>query len=153
MTVFYMDTSAALKRYVAETGSQWVISITDPASGNFVYLVRIAAVEIVSAVVRRQRGGSILASDATRILADARRDLSQQYRNVNVTATLVDRAVLLAEKHGLRGYDAVHLAAAIEIEQDLRAAGTPIVFVSSDDELNNAAKVEGLAVDDPRSHP
>ena len=59
----------------------------------------------------------------------------------------------LAEKHGLRGYDAVHLAAAVmlqivRVEMEL----PPMAFVSADDDLNAAAQEEGLSVDDPNTH-
>ncbi len=60
----------------------------------------------------------------------------------------------LAEKHFLRGYDAVQLAAALELRAELQAAGaTNLTFVSADDALNLAASVEGLTVENPNNHP
>lgn len=65
----------------------------------------------------------------------------------------------LPEKHKLRGYDAVQLAAALIVssqsaQQGIPATGVPpLVLVASDDDLLDAARVEGLAVDDPRDHP
>lgn len=59
-----------------------------------------------------------------------------------------------AETHGLRGYDAVQLAAAIIMNNRLAALGMPpITLLSSDLELNSAADSEGLLVDDPNAHP
>ena len=60
----------------------------------------------------------------------------------------------LAEKHGLRGYDAVQLAAAqainnLCIANDLH----PLTFISADKELNTAAANEGLLVENPNNHP
>jgi uncharacterized protein len=60
----------------------------------------------------------------------------------------------LAERHGLRGYDAVQLASAITIKDVQAALGLPIsVFVSADKRLNAAASAEGLIVENPNDHP
>ena len=60
----------------------------------------------------------------------------------------------LAETYGLRGYDAVQLAAAVEVNASYRSAGLPpITLVSADVELNAAASAEGLTVDNPNFHP
>lgn len=73
---------------------------------------------------------------------------------VEVTESLADRAMLLAEAHALRGYDAVQLAAALTVDASYRAAGLPpITLLSADTELNVAATAEGLTVDNPNSHP
>jgi hypothetical protein len=62
--------------------------------------------------------------------------------------------MLLAEKHGLRGYDAMQLAASLEVHVRYVAAGLPAVTcVSADTELNAAAIAEGLPIDDPNAHP
>ena len=54
----------------------------------------------------------------------------------------------------LRAYDAVQLAAALEINQKEQDAGfAPVTLISADQALNDAATAEGLTVDDPRSHP
>ena len=60
----------------------------------------------------------------------------------------------LAERHGLRGYDAVYLAAALAIERQRQAAGLPaLIFLSADQEQLAAAHAEGLPTDDPHQHP
>jgi predicted nucleic acid-binding protein len=60
---------------------------------------------------------------------------------LNVTAGTARSASDLAEKHGLRGFDALHLASAIE----LRAAGVAdLRFSSANDRLRAAAQAEGL---------
>ena len=64
------------------------------------------------------------------------------------------RAADLARKHGLRGYDAVQLAAALEVNGRFQSASAGgITLVSADKELNAAATAEGIAVVDPNSHP
>ncbi len=53
MGVYYLDTSALVKRYVTETGTGWVRTITDPVVGHDIYVVKIAGPEGVSAFVRQ----------------------------------------------------------------------------------------------------
>jgi len=71
------------------------------------------------------------------------------YFIVEVSATLVEQAAALARTHALRGYDAVQLAAAIEVH----AHAPSLTLLSADIDLNAAAVAEGLLVDDPNSHP
>jgi predicted nucleic acid-binding protein len=112
-------------------------------------VVRITLAETIAAVTRRERGGSITAGDAATALADFGLDFSRQYIVVEVSAGLVARAAALARRHALRGYDAVQLAAALEIH----ANDPSVTLLSADSELNGAANAEGLAVDDPNLHP
>ncbi len=64
MAAFFCDSSAVVKRYIAETGSTWLLAMTNPAGGNFVYVARITFVEVISAITRREKGKHILATDA-----------------------------------------------------------------------------------------
>lgn len=77
-----------------------------------------------------------------------------EYSLVELTPTLIERAGDLAEAHALRAFDAVQLAAALEIDANKKAAGSSMItLVSADGPLNTAAVAEGLAVDDPNLHP
>jgi uncharacterized protein len=71
-----------------------------------------------------------------------------------MTATLLNRAMTLAETHGLRGYDAVQLAAACEVNAFYIVHGLPsLSVISADSDLNSAVTAEGLLVNDPTAHP
>ena len=154
MAAYVLDTSAVVKRYIQEIGTGWVRGIADPAASNLIYLARITDVELTSAVVRRQRGGNISATDADATLRQFRQDLALGYRIIEVTPGLLSTARLLAERHGLRAYDAVQLAAAVDLNAQWVAAGTgTIILVSADQELNAAATAEGLLIEDPNLRP
>lgn len=154
MSDYFFDTSALLKRYVPETGSAWVNALTDPSSGNTVHIVQITEVEIVSAFTRRAKGGGLSTTDATAAIAQFRLDEAAEYEIVAVTSTLISSAATLAEGYALRGYDAVQLAAVLEVHNVLMALGVgPLTLVSADTELNVAATAEGLMVEDPNGHP
>jgi uncharacterized protein len=73
---------------------------------------------------------------------------------MEITPALVNDAMKLANAHRLRAYDAVQLAAAIGLHKDwLDDRLGAFVFVSADQDLNDAATAEGLTVEDPRLHP
>ena len=152
--VYFTDTSALSKRYVAEIGTTWLQTALDPATGCSVYIVGITAVELIAALTRRERGGTLSPTDAAAARAAFRAHLGAEYKSIEVTEALIHRAMLLAETKGLRGYDAVQLAAALDVNASYIAAGLPaIILISADAELNAAATVEGLRVENPNSHP
>lgn len=69
------------------------------------------------------------------------------------TPTVVESAMHLAEKHGLRGYDAIQLASALSVQSELNVNDVNLsTFISSDVNLNRAALVEGLGVENPQDH-
>lgn len=154
MPVYFCDTSAVVKRYVHEIGSAWVEAITDPATGNVIYILSVTEVEVTSAITRRQRGGTLSATDAATALAQFRQDLATEYNTVEVTPTLLAAAVALVETHGLRAYDTMQLAAATTLQAYRATLALPnLIFVSADHDLNTAAVAEGLSVENPNMHP
>ncbi len=154
MAAFFFDSSGLVKRYVRETGSMWVRSITDPAARNAIHIARITSVEVISAVSRRARTGIVSQSAASRLLADIQHDFAHQYRLSAITPRLLAHAIQLVQSHSLRGYDAVQLAAVLTVNARRRRQGlNAVTLVSADQELNAAAVVEGLTVEDPNNHP
>ncbi|MBS1251192.1 MAG: Ribonuclease VapC49 [Anaerolineales bacterium] len=154
MAVYYFDTSALVKRYAQETGTGWVTNLANPISGNDIYIVRITGPEMIAAVFRKVRTGEISSQDASQAATDFKNDFRTQYQIVEITSVLADRAMMLAEQHGLRGYDSVQLAGAYELQTMRDAMGLPpLVFISSDHNLNTAAQNEGLSADNPNHHP
>ena len=83
-------------------------------------------------------------------------EFANLFRIVAVNPRLVASAMVLAESHILRGYDAVQLAAAAS--EQCSAPPTKLIAPHLDHvrcrrSLNAAAVAEGLAVDDPNAHP
>jgi uncharacterized protein len=159
VSIYYLDSSAIVKRHVAEVGSAWIISITDPAAGNHIYVANITGVEVPAAINKRIRMGDINAADAATAITNFENDMANQYNLLEVTEPILKSAAALTSNYKLRAYDAVQLAVALEINKQLLALGIPaagmpaLTLVSADDDLNNAAAAEGLNVDDPRKHP
>ncbi|MGI4792402.1 MAG: type II toxin-antitoxin system VapC family toxin [Janthinobacterium lividum] len=154
MSVLFTDSSAVIKRYVREAGSQWVKNIFTDLPANQVFVAAITSVEVASAITRRGRGDIRSQKIAAPACALFLADYATDYEIVEISDFLLDQAVQLAQFHGLRGYDAVQLAAGREVNRQALLAGLPpITFISADQELNAAASAEGLTVDDPNQHP
>ncbi|MEH2235814.1 type II toxin-antitoxin system VapC family toxin [Nostoc sp.] len=81
-------------------------------------------------------------------------DLLSEYQVVEITVHIINSAMALAEIRGLRGYDAVQLAAACTINALCITNGLPPMnFASADNELNAAAASEGLMIENPNQYP
>ena len=154
MAAFFCDSSAIVKRYVNEKGSNFVDGLADVQSGNIVLLARITRVEVAAAIAKRLKGGSITNADANNALAAFQHDLTNDYFTIEITPALLSVAMSLAVKHALRGYDAVQLAATLEANDERIANGlSPLTLVSADTELNDAAQAENLNVENPNNYP
>lgn len=153
MAAYFLDTSALVKRYAAETGTTWVTGLIAPSAGNLILVARITGVETVAAIARKRKGNRLSPKDAATALATARQEFGGLFLIVEVTVGLLTAAADLAEKHALRGYDAVQLAAAMEASAERQRLNLPpLTLLTADKELLGAAAAEGLMVDDPNNH-
>jgi predicted nucleic acid-binding protein len=151
--VHFCDSSAIVKRYVAEQGTAWLTGITDPAAGNRVYVAAITGAEVIAALARKRRGQHLSTNDAATAMTRFRHDYENEFLIVEVAAALIGSAMSLADTHSLRGYDAVQLAAAIQTQQRRHARGAPaLIFITADDDLLDAGAAEGLVTDNPNVH-
>jgi uncharacterized protein len=120
MPTFFFDSSALVKRFAREQGTTFVLSLLRPSTKHRLYCARITEVEVCAALVRRRKGNTITASQATKGLRRFRSDLRRRFTQVAITEDVILEASRLAEKHALRGYDAVQLAAALKANSSLR---------------------------------
>lgn len=153
MAAYFFDTSALIKRYVNEQGSSWVAATIDPATGARVYVAAITGVELVAAIARRLKGDLVSTLDAAAAVSRFHYDFAKEYLIVDISDAVITRSMAMAEAHALRGYDAVQLGAALELNGRRRALGaTPLTLVTSDTELLIAATAENLPTDNPNIH-
>jgi predicted nucleic acid-binding protein len=153
MAILFLDSSAVAKRYITEQGSNWVRAALDPANENQIHVSLLAGVEVIAAITRRRREGSLDADAASAAIRELRDDFEFLYQHVAVNELVIERAMELAEKHGLRGYDAVQLAAGMTLNDRCLTVGLGIAFVCADIALNVAATAEGLQVENPNLQP
>jgi hypothetical protein len=154
VNIYFLDSSALIKRYVVEIGSPWIKTLTDSQTGNSLLLVRITWVEVLSAFARRQREGGITAAEVAALIAKFRSEFNSRYRVIEVDLPLVERAGELIVQYPLRAYDAVQLAAALRVQSVLTSIPeTQLIFVSADNRLLDIAQSAGLATDNPNNYP
>jgi len=154
MSIYYLDSSAALKRYIDEPGSAWLRAVVDIAFSPVLFVSRLITVEVTSALNRRLREGTLTPADYALTQNVFRGDCLNEYKLIPPTDAVLEAACSLLERHPLRAYDAVQLASALTAQQFLRERGYPVLtFLGADDRLNAAAAAEGLQVDNPNLHP
>jgi predicted nucleic acid-binding protein len=138
--IVYLDASSLVKRYVAEPGSA---EVRDAISRADVVGTSLISRPEVSAVLAKGVRMDVLkeeeASACLQVFCEEWPDLVR----VQVTEMVVSRADTLAWEHGLRGYDAVHLAAA-SLWQD--ALAEQVTFSTFDRHLWDVARQVGLAL-------
>ena len=66
------------------------------------YIARITAVEVTSAITRRQHSGHLSPAQGGAMLGHFRRHLAQRYHVIEFTPVLIDQAMQVAPKHRLR---------------------------------------------------
>ena len=153
MSRYYLDSSALVKRYVDEVGSDWLHARTAPEQITLMFISRMTIVEVISAFARRLRDGSLTQEEFAAARDAFRGDCLDEYQVMPPTLDIINRACALLERYPLRAYDATHLATALGAQQFLSSqSNLSLTFLSADDRLNQAAAAEGLAVDNPNQH-
>lgn len=135
--IHFLDTSALVKRYVAESGSA---EVRRRFRSGVIAVARIAYAELSAALARRQREGGLTREAFDSILDRLDRDFSRLVV-VEIRPALVAQVPDLVRRFPLRGYDAVQLAAALTLRS--RSA---VELWGADGDLLSAARSEGLKV-------
>ncbi len=136
--IVYLDTSAWVKLFVEESGSDKVRQIVGNCTTVCTHL--ITYVEIHAALARAKRMHRL--TDANWQTAINYFDLEWQHTMVvSVDEPLIRRAASLTLAYKLRGYDSVHLAAAEMLNKQLAER---LIFISFDNELNSASSALGM---------
>jgi len=138
--IVYIDTSVLLKLLITEPGSETATEIWQ--SADVLAAARIEYAEARAALAAAARGGRITTDQLTEVKVELE-GLWAQFAVVEITEDLVGLAGELAEAEGLRGYDAIHLAAAVTIAAD--------VVATADVDLLDAAARRGIHVANPSS--
>ena len=154
MTDYYLEASALVKWYAEEPGSDCILRITDPDSGNLILLAEITLAEVAAALAAKHRAPrGISREERDRALSRFLQGCDEHHLLVQVDRAVIDLAVELTQGHRLRGYDAVQLATALVTNAELVAQERPpLVFVAGDEDLLSAAEAEGLSTENPLNH-
>ena len=150
--IYYLDTSALIKRYLNETGSSWIRDLTQTTEHLFI-ASRLAVVEINSAFARRLREGTVTQVEYADHLSAFDKDCRVLYHLVEPTPETLDLARDLVAKHPIRTLDAVQLASAMLANRVFTKLNLPaLAFLSADDRLLQITQQEGLLVKNPNHY-
>ena len=136
--ILYLDTSALVKLYVRERGSAQVRARVGKADAIATSVVAYAEARAAFARLRRERPAS--GKRHRERVGQLDRDWDR-YALVELTAAVARSAGDLAEQHGLRGFDAIHLASALWLKS---AHADDLAFAAFDRALTAGAKAAGL---------
>jgi len=146
MIVYYLDSSAWVKRYCQEPGSAWVTRLF--AQTPTLACSTLGVIEVTAALSRKAKAGELDAAACQAKLALAGRDWAG-FMALELTAEILERARQAACDRALRAADAIHLAATLVLRSDFAEPGDGVVLITSDHELGSAALAEGIPVVDP----
>lgn len=149
MALYYLETSALVKLYVFEPGTEHLVGLATSSAGHRFAILALAQVEFRSAIRRQQRGGEISRSDADMLIESFRQHTEGRFVVQPFTDSLLDVALALVDGYPLRGFDAVQLAGYMML-RSISGADEPI-FVCADKALLAAARNEGCPILDPNS--
>jgi uncharacterized protein len=146
LALYFLDTSALVKLYVQELGTARLLPLFSSQSENRFAVLSISAVELRSAIRRRQQAGDIDEENATAILDALRYHLATRFLRQLVNDAVIDQAFEMIDRYSLRAYDAVQLAGCLVLST---VGSETWAFVCSDHRLLEAANAERLRVFDP----
>lgn len=148
--ILYLDTSALVKLYAEETGTEEVRRAVGDA--ELVAVAEIGYVEARSALARKEREGAFSTKEHDEAVGQLERDFREVYQSRRLTGEIVARAGSFTRKHALRAYDAVHLATAMALREEaaeVSGAGEDeeyrVLVMTYDETLLAAARRKGLA--------
>lgn len=142
MGLFFLETSALVKLYVHEPGTDRLLELAASPENHQFAILSVAQAEFRSAVRRRERAGDLDGATAAQLLEMFNSHQQVRFLRQGINDLVVDSACELIDRYPLRAYDALQLAGCLIFRA---AAPDAPVFVCADRRLLNAAENEGLA--------
>jgi predicted nucleic acid-binding protein len=139
--IAYFDSSSIVKWFFDEPHMDLSRDVRDKTEIVFTSLFSFP--EVTSAIYRASREGRCSKPDME-LIRDEFFRIWPHFQWVKATGALMQQAGQLIFRHGLRGYDAVHLASALLINTE--AKEFDLFFSCFDRNLNKAAQKEGLEI-------
>ena len=137
--IVYFDSSSIVKWFIDESLMELSRDVKDKA--EIVFTSHLSLPEVMSAFNRASREKHCSKSELKLIRNEFLR-VWPDFQKIKTNETLVQQAGQLVFTHNLRGFDAVHLASALALQQEV--SRMEIFFSCFDKNLNRAARKEGL---------
>jgi predicted nucleic acid-binding protein len=146
--ILYLDASALVKLYAAEQYREQVQQGVREA--DLIVSALIVYAKARAAFWRKERDGDFSVRDHAVAITSLDEDVADRYVLLPIETNDVFSAGDLAAQHRLRGYDAVHLAAALNVHIEARTGSggreddepQEVRLMTFDKDLYHAAKAE-----------
>lgn len=147
MALYYLETSALVKLYIRERGTDRLLQLAINSIENRFAVLSLSQVEFRSAIRRRQRAGDIAPKTAGLILDHFQQHMETKFLRQVLSDSVLDGASEMIDRYALRAYDAVQLAGCLVLK--IAVGAEQPTFVCSDLQLLEAARSEQLSILDP----
>ena len=138
MTI-YLDTSALIKNYIEESGSDSITKMMYEA--DKIYVSYITRIECISTFRRILHEENITEEEYKRLKNELLYDF--KYYTEIETKKALDNCENVIDKYQLKTLDSIQLSSAMYIKNELD------IFICCDTKLNDALKNEGLSIYNP----
>ena len=145
MAILYLDTSALLKLFIREPGTQIIVGLVSDLE-NRLAISSLAPVEFRSAIRRRVHSGDLANYIAQGLLDHFDLKLAEIFLQQPVTDAVINQAIALVDHYNLRTLDSLQLASCKALQASVSSAP---IFVCSDHNLIEAAAAEKLSCVNP----
>lgn len=144
--MLFFDTSALVKRYADEQGTQVVDQLIETPE-NTIVITSLSVIEIASAFRRKHNRGEISEQKRDSLLVSFFEEATERFTVIPVDESIFETAFDLVLDDDLRTLDSLQLAAALS----LPTPNPDITFVCADEALVDAAEQHGVATNNPRT--
>jgi hypothetical protein len=146
VSLYFLESTAFAKLFVREPGTETLIGLMESVEDNRKLISSGTPLEVYAAIRRRERAGDISTGDAAAALEILRLEAARMVQQP-LNPAVLEAARQLLDRTTLRWQAALQLGSALTARDMFQ--GTPIKFVSSSQDLLDAAREEGLEVLDP----
>jgi predicted nucleic acid-binding protein len=150
VALLYLDTSALVKLYVQEQGTEKMLELAHPDSGNRLVILTLSRIEFRAAVRRRAKLGDIDSKLADELINEFNGHLVNVFQLQPVNEPVMEAAGSAIDRYYLRAYDAMQLGGYVALQASM-GEQLETIFVCADDNLLKAARDQGLPVINPIS--
>jgi predicted nucleic acid-binding protein len=142
MSLYFFDTSALVKRYHVEIGSEKVDEIFNDPAGAFA-IANITIAEFASAFTRKLHEGVISEDDFRACLSEFSKDMISSFWIIDIERSHINKSISLIIKHNMGTLDSLQLAVFLNL------SSINPTMVTSDEALLNTALKEGFHAINP----
>ena len=139
MSCYFLDSTAFVKLFVQEAGTDAIIRLMEATEDNRKLISAGTPLEVYAALKRRERVGGIAAADSDAARSILRVEAARMVQQP-LNPAVLEAARQLLDHHELRSAEALQLGAAVVAREMFQ--GMEIIFVSVDPHLLAAAKAE-----------